>query len=350
MPRWTCGWTLVATCCAAGLAARAAEIPQTVDGIVQAYLQTIQPQRFEQAHQMSYRREFSWPTAELRPAAYVTWIEFNHWVKPPQRRCDGKIGPIMPGGGEPEVHSHVWSGKSEANLYALPRNNSLTISRRAPSSNVPMANLILSALGVAQLPDEQEEASQQRYWLPDGVSEAAGYQLLAEPETINGAACRVIRKGNEDSLWFDCSGPVKLLRRDTWRRVPDLHREVIELADYDAAGLPKKIVIDRYAPTNQVGTPTKIAERETLLLKEVTFAAPPDSAFVLNIPPDTSVLDINTLMEFQVQRPGSAPFAAVLSQPRGDQARTSPLVWASLFGGGVMALLAGLWLRRRTVD
>ena len=326
--------------------AQAPLVTLSVEQIIQRYLQSVDIKRFSGPYHMRYRREYKIPPEVQPPEAYVEWIEYSHWAAPPNFRTEGKIGPMVPHGTVPETHTHVFNGDSSANLYSMARNNSLTVERGSAGPGLAMVNLMLSEMGFPQLPDEREEAQDREYWIPQAVTESSGYRLEPKTQKVAGVECHVIRRDDIDVMWFDCRAGARLVQRDVWRTTPFIRRKIIRLYDYQENGLPRRIVTDIYGATNEIGTPSDLAEREELKLLHVDFNVPDSSRFVLDIKPETRVLDINTLLNYEVQKPGRPPFEELIRSDASRPRRTSPLIWATLFVGGIGLLLIGLWLRR----
>jgi hypothetical protein len=338
----------LAVACVAGFVVPAARAA-TPDEIIEQYLATTGAERFNRPHHMRFRRQFKLVPGQPVPEAYVEWIEFLHWTSPPKFRTEGKVGPMMPHGGIPEVHTHVYNGQSTANLYSIPRNESVTIRRGAAGEGIALANMFLSAMGFPHLPEEHEQAKTKQYWLPEAVSAELGYTVDDAPQTVHDVSCLVVRHRDEDVLWFDLTDGAKLLKRDVWRKSPHLHRQVIELYDYQSNGLPRRITVDKYGAAEDLGAVTSITDREEYIFRHLDFDVPSDDLFELEIRPGTSVLDINTLLKYEVQRPGRPPFEALLRGAGKSTSGISPFLWANIVIGGALVLLAGLWCRKRVV-
>lgn len=276
--------------------------------------ETLIEARFAKPHHMEYHVDVGFP--DWKPEVYSVGAKYAHWVSPPLYRIEAEIGPFEPTKQAAIRSVMLWNGTSQISLRHDPtgRQSSAVVDRELQPKNSAKCNKLWAELGIPTSDEECEEARRGSYWLRGTVTSANGYSLSPDLEIVGGAKCAVIRKGNEDCLWFSVDGPTRLIKRDCWRMGRSPARQVLEMNDYREDGLPAKIVHTHYFASDQIGEPSRIRGVETVQLDLVEFAEPPKEKSIVNIEDGVAVFDVKSLSSFHTEKPGAPPFDKLLRQ------------------------------------
>lgn len=338
---------LAAVALGTGAACRTAgadESPVSIESIKDRWLKTLRPERFHDAVQVKFRCDMTYPDG--LPAHYSEWSENRIFGAGPKRRLEVISGPFLPDNSEESVFITLYNGNSSVEQY----NGIASVSRSHRGNDIHGLNLILAYLGIPHTEEQFGESKRGQYWIPEVVRSDNGYVLEANTEEACGVPCRVIRKGDQDRLWFDCRGPVRLMKRDVWSSRPKLNHEVIEFDAYREDEIPERIVNTISKPAKNVGEKTTIQAKVALKVLKLSFKAPPDEVFTLHVKPGFEIVDDRTQARYMVQAKGQEPLADALEGvPQYSSGRFSWMFWLNALFGSIIAIIVAVNVRGKTV-
>ncbi|MGH7137030.1 MAG: hypothetical protein ACREHD_14920, partial [Pirellulales bacterium] len=186
--------------------------------------------------------------------------------------------------------------------------------------------------------------------LPDFLaSNRSKYNVLGEPESVDGNACWIVEWPGMDKIWVDLEHGHAVRRRVFhWKPNGPLARHV-DSTDFreikPGLWFCFKQIVESYASPEVGGGASSdtVTNRSTYDVRELDLARAPDGLTNLRLPVGTMVTDAVRDIKYTVTDDEGDPFAQPLGEATGVRRRTSSGVTVFVGALAVLGLLVGLY-------